>query len=129
MYSRLMLNTKVCRSLHSDQKEFYTYVDQLYSLFLGNRFLVDHVHTFLIIIHQDSSADVYVNDFPISLRVLAKGDMRQSQSVTNKDIADIDELRFDGITIRTDDSVVSALKEDGNLVFILTLPQLVDEVT
>ena len=97
--------------VHSDQKEFYKYVGQLYGLFVGDRFLVNQVHTFLVLIHKDSSADVYVNDFPISLLAMAKGDFRQGQLVTSREFADISELRFDGIPITTDDSIIFCFRQ------------------
>ena len=93
--------------VNSDQGDFYKYIDQLYGQFVGARFLVNQVDTFLVLIHQDSSADVYINNQVGTLaRVLAKGDLRETQLVTIADIADVVDLRFDGIDIQKDDSVI-----------------------
>ena len=98
--------------VHSDQKEFYKYIGQLYGQFVGTRFLVHEVNTFLALIHQDSSADVYVNNgVPTSLLVMAKGDFQQGQLVSIKDFAEITELRFDGIPIKGDDSLVFCFRQ------------------
>lgn len=96
--------------VNSDQKEFYEYTNQISSLFLGQRYLIDTIHTFLILIHPDLSADVYVNLVPIELRILAKGNLKPG-NVSIRQIADVEALEFDGIDVLEKDSIIFCFKK------------------
>jgi hypothetical protein len=63
------------------------------------------------VFHIDLSADVYVNDFPIQIKVLAKRDVNAGEPINQNDIADIAELRFPGIDIKENDSVIFCFKK------------------
>jgi len=95
---------------HSDQKEFYKYANQISENFIGKSF-VDAIHTYLIIIHHDSSADIYINDIPIKIRGLMKRDVQVGDPVEVKNIADIEALWFEGIEIKEDDNIVFCFKK------------------
>ncbi|NLJ49824.1 MAG: hypothetical protein GX428_09630 [Candidatus Atribacteria bacterium] len=78
---------------HSDQKIFYEYIEELSNIYL-NRYLVNRIHNFLIIIHPDLTADLYINEVPIFLKIISKRDILAREAVTINDIADITELCF-----------------------------------
>lgn len=78
---------------HSNQKEFYEYIEKLSNIYL-NQYLVNNIHNFLIIIHPDLTADLYINEVPILLKIISKRDILAQEAVTINDIADITELRF-----------------------------------
>ena len=78
---------------HSDQKEFYEYIETLSNIYL-NQYLVNNIHNFLIIIHPDLTVDLYINEVPILLKIISKRDILAQEAVTINDIADITELRF-----------------------------------
>ena len=96
-------------SLISDMPLFYTYIDQISGIFL-NSVLVGQVVQFLVIIHEDLSADVYLNDFPVNILMMAKRSLEKGQAVRTNDIADIRQLRFAEINIKGSDKVIYCFK-------------------
>jgi len=61
-----MAKILVRASIISDDPVFYTYTDQLSQIYLTQlKIFIDHVYQFLIIIHKNLSADVYINDFNV----------------------------------------------------------------
>jgi hypothetical protein len=94
----------------SDDPEFYLYCDQISKMFL-NRYFIDRINQFLVVIHIDLSADVYVNDFPMQIKILAKRDVKAGEPIRYNDIADIAELRFAGIGIKENDSIIFCFKK------------------
>ena len=94
----------------SDEQTFYVYSDQISRMFLNHYFL-DAITHYLILIHKDLSADVYVDSFPIQVKMLAKRDLKAGEPVSQNDIADIAELRFPGISIQKTDSVIFCFKK------------------
>ena len=84
-------------SVTSDEPEFYRYIEQLSSIFLngeGYRTNVNTIHNFLILIHRDLSADIYINDFLIEIEMLSKRSVQAGTVITDGDIADIRQVRF-----------------------------------
>jgi len=98
-------------TLTSDEPEFYKYTEQIANLFLGpSGVLINAVHRFLVVLHQDQSADLYVNDFPTNVEMRPKRDVKKGEVITQGDIADIGRLRFPGIEIEKTDKVVYCFK-------------------
>lgn len=103
----------VSRSLTSDSPDFYRYVDEISKIFFNSpdyRINVNPVHNFLILVHSDSSADIYINNFPIEVKCRAKRSLKEGQLITSRDIADMRELRFPGIDIQESDKVICCIK-------------------
>lgn len=94
----------------SDDPAFYRYCDEISKVFL-NSYFVDAINHYLILIHSDLSADVYVNEFPIQIKILAKRDVKASEPIGSSAIADIAELRFPGIDIKENDCVIFCFKK------------------
>lgn len=94
----------------SDDPAFYRYCDNISKVFL-NSYFVDAINHYLILIHSDLSADVYVNEFPIQFKALAKRDVNAGEPIMSSDIADIAEIRFPGIDIKENDSVIFCFKK------------------
>lgn len=98
-------------TLTSDEPEFYKYTEQLANIFLTPAgVFINAVHQFLVVRHQDQSADVYVNDFPATLQMRLKGEVKKGAVITHGDIADIHRLRFPDIVIERTDKVVYCFK-------------------
>ena len=95
---------------NSDDPEFYRHVEQISSIYLGSRVLIDSVHAFLVVIHNDRSADVYVNQIPVEIKILAKKDIKPGL-VSIEDIADVQELRFSGVEIKETDCIIFCFKK------------------
>ena len=84
--------------LTSDDQEFYQYSESISNIFLNKkRIQIDNVYQFLVIIHQDLSADLYVNDFGVLVEIKAKRDIKAGEVVTQGDIADIRKVKFSDI--------------------------------
>ena len=104
----------LCRfGLTSDQSIFYKYIDEISKLFLyppEYKINVNSLNSFLILIHRDLSADIYLNNFPIEIKCRSKGPLKEGTLISNNDIADIVELRFPGIDIQESDKLICCLK-------------------
>ena len=97
--------------LTSDDPEFYQYSEQISNIFLNkNRILIDGVYQFLVIIHADLSADLYVNDFAVLVEIKAKRDIKAGEVVTQGDIADLRKVKFPDIEIKETDKVIYCFK-------------------
>jgi hypothetical protein len=91
--------------LSSDQEIFHTSINGLADLYLEG---IPHktLNQFLVLIHKDSSADIYVNEFPIILTLFSKREIQAGSIVKMNDILDISELHFDDIDVKEDDCLV-----------------------
>jgi len=97
--------------LTSDQKEFYEYIEQISNTFLGKaKVFADYTYQFLIVIHEDLSADLYVNDFPVVVIIRAKRDIKKGELISQNDIADIKSLNFPNIKIEKTDKIIFCFK-------------------
>lgn len=96
-------------SFVSDNPLFYTYIDQISGIFLKN-VLVGQVFQFLVLIHSDLSADLYLNHLPVKVMMMAKRDLKKGEVITTGDIADIKQLSFEGIAIKDTDKVIFCFK-------------------
>ncbi len=92
--------------LHSDMEEFHNHVNFIYSLFIGTKFKCESISNFLIIHHQDHSADVYINNLNILCKVRSKGEIEKDKLIAKCDIFDIDCLYFPDIEIKNTDAIV-----------------------
>jgi len=95
----------------SDEPQFYQYIAQISTSFLNkNDICVDTVYQFLVIIHQDLSADIYVNDFQVVSEIVVKKDITKGDIVRESDIADIKSLKFPEIEIIDTDKIIYCFK-------------------
>lgn len=98
-------------SVTSDELEFYKYIEQLSSIFLNKVGVSsDIVNQFLVLIHEELSADVFVNDIPVAIEILAKRDLKKMEAVRKRDIADIRRLRLIDIQIVKTDKLIYCFK-------------------
>lgn len=97
--------------LTSDDPDFYLYSEQISNMFLNSLgIFINSVYRFLVIVHKDLSAEVYVNDFEVALEIRAKRDLKQGEVVLQTDIADIGRVRFPKIIINETDRVIYVFK-------------------
>jgi len=104
-----MVKVQTHGTLISDDPLFYTYIDQISSIFLRN-ILVNAIYQFLVIIHDNLTADVYYNEIPIKILMLSKRAFKKGEMVFNNDIADIKELVFENIKISDTDKLIYCFK-------------------
>lgn len=96
-------------SLVSDDALFYIYIDQITGIFLKNVF-VNSIYQFLVLIHDNLSADVYLNNIPTKALMMTKRDFKKGEVIRVNDIADISKLSFEGINIKDTDKVIYCFK-------------------
>ena len=99
--------------LTSDQPMFYKYIEEISKLFLyppEYKINVNSINSFLIVIHRDLSADIYLDNFPIEIKCRSKRTLKEKTLVLDNEIADIVELRFPSIDIQESDQVICCLK-------------------
>ena len=117
---RQQINVVFSGGLISDTPEFYKHMEELTKIYFSSaEFLektqrtVDYMHQFLILVHSDLSADIYVNDFQVATTVRLKRDIENFEVgalIWHSDIADVHELDFPDIDIQDTDSVICCLK-------------------
>ena len=93
----------------SDDPAFCLYCDQISKMFLTSYF-IDNICNYLILIHRDLSADLYVNS-PFQAKMMTKREVQAGEPIYQNDIADIARLRFPGTDINKNDSVVFCFKK------------------
>jgi hypothetical protein len=97
-------------TMTSDNPLFYKAVG-LASPYLQRAGWMDHwVHSFLILIHDDYAADVYINHVPLSLEIVVKKPAKAGEKVMDRDVADIRNAVFHGISILGSDRVIFCTK-------------------
>jgi hypothetical protein len=98
-------------ALTSDDPRFYKFMESVTACLLGKCNVTAHsIHQFLILIHDDLSGDFYLNNLPIQTSIMVKGKVEKGQMVLLDDIADIRDVRFDGIEIKPRDRVICCIK-------------------
>lgn len=112
---------------NSDEPEFYKHIEQLSNPFLNKVGVFQNaVYQFLIFIHKDLSADLYINDFPVAVEIMSKRDMEKFEVITHGDIADIRRLKFLNIRIDETDKVIYCFKVGWKFVLFFDLGRELD---
>lgn len=95
----------------SDDPEFYKYIEQFSNEYF-NRLSIhtNGVHHFLIVIHEDTSADIYINHVPMSIEARTKRKVAVGQNIMMSDIADIRKLDFPEAGITETDKIIFCTK-------------------
>lgn len=111
-------------AITSDDEDFYLYIENMANDFFNNvkpSINPSTVYQFLILIHNDLSADLYVNDLPILIEVRVKQDVKKGQEVRRSDIADVSKLTFKGIEIKETDKIICCFKVGWKFAFFYDL--------
>jgi hypothetical protein len=85
--------------LTSDDPNFYLCIEGISKIFLKG-ISTETIYKFLVIIHHDLSADVYINNFKIIAEMYPKRNFQKGEVVYLKDIADIRNIKFDDSEIK-----------------------------
>jgi hypothetical protein len=94
----------------SDQEDFHAYIDYICRLFLASHFFVDQISSFLILIHNDDSTDLYINNLPYAVEIKVGRSIKAGEPVSESDILDISRINFLGIQIRPTDQLIFCFK-------------------
>lgn len=95
----------------SDDPFFYVLMTQITKVFLNKiPFPPDHIYRFIILLHNDYTADLFINDFSEIYKVKVNRSIEKGQPVYTKDIEDIAELRFVNVEIKSNDALLYCTK-------------------
>jgi len=98
-------------ALTSDEDDFYNYIEQISRHYLSKiGTTANNVHQLLILIHEDLSANIFINNIQIFLEILPTHALGRGEIVTHRDIADINKLKIIGIDINETDKFIICIK-------------------
>lgn len=121
------LQVLVRTSITSDQPEFYSYMKGINNLLTdrarkaGVELMLNQVSNFLLVTHIDETADLYVQNVPIALEILAKHDLAGGEIVYQSSIADIRRVRFPGVELKSTDGAIFCFKVGWKFGFFFDL--------
>jgi hypothetical protein len=99
----------------SDEELFHRITEHLWNVIINDcpavKVVPDSLFNFIYVIHQDESADLYLNH-QIEIYIRPRRDIAAGEMVTSKDIADIGALRFLGVVLEKTDRVFCCFKAD-----------------
>lgn len=96
-----------CPLATSDMPQFHVWMRHITSLFLAKSPVpVPVIHRFLILLHADNNADVFINDFKELMQVRVVESVAAGSPVFVNNISDINEVVFPDIEIKKDDAVI-----------------------
>jgi len=94
-------------STTSEDAEFHVWINNLSNVFFNPLKLNPaSINYFLILIHKDKTADIYINDFPHLSLARVNRDVKQGDEIYYSDITDITELNFGDIEIKEEDIII-----------------------
>lgn len=100
-----------CKLATSDEPVFHVWMRHISSLYLQNSTVpIPSIHKFLIVLHPDDTADVYINDFAETAMIKPTRDIQAGEKVYVSDIADITGSSFPDIEIKTDDAIIYGVR-------------------
>jgi hypothetical protein len=104
-------------SLISDQPEFHLYMRGITNLLVsgvqkatGKHLLADQVAAFVLVTHYGGTGDLYIQDLPRELEILAKRDFAPGDLVYQSGIADVRRMRIPGLTLLPMDGMIICFK-------------------
>lgn len=103
-------------SITSDEREFYQYMEGVGN-FISKRakdagaiISFDSLLGFLLVVHKDATAELYLDNSGMSIEILAKRSIKAGEAVYGKDIADIRRVKYQSLKLETSDKIFSCFK-------------------
>lgn len=103
-------------AITSDESAFHEYMNGIGSLLAqraretGTLLSFDGLPGYLLIVHQDDSAVLWLNGFPMIAEVLAKRSVKAGEAMFARDIGDVRRVRFEGISFLPTDKIFVCFK-------------------
>jgi hypothetical protein len=100
----------------SDQPEFHLFMQGITNLVVGKAkdagvvVQMDRVSAMLVVTHEGGVADLYLQDFPFEIEILAKHDVAKGEMVYHSDITDVRRLRMSWLALQPKDGVLCCFK-------------------
>jgi hypothetical protein len=107
------LRIVTCASATSDKRVFHVWMKHINDVFLLHTPVpIEHIHAFLVVLHEDNSADIYINDFGVKAEIKVKEGVKPGQSVLLDNLSDVRRVFFDDIEVQKSDAVVYGRRTD-----------------
>ena len=100
----------------SDQPEFPLFMQGITNLVVGKArdtgvlVQMDRVSALLVVTHEGGNADLYLQDFPFEIEILAKRNLAKGEMIYHSDIADVRRLRMSWLALQPKDGVLCCFK-------------------
>jgi hypothetical protein len=95
-----------CASATSDRRIFHVWMKHIADAFLlQTSFPLELIHAFIVVVHSDNSADIYINDFKEHLEIQVRKAVKAGEGISIDNITDIRRVIFPEITIQKGDAV------------------------
>jgi hypothetical protein len=100
----------------SDQPEFYLYMRSMSNLVVdrarraGVHLHMDRVSAMLIVTHEGGTADLYLQEFPFEIEIMAKHTAAAGDTAYMTDIGDVRRLRLSWLKLQPRDGVILCIK-------------------
>lgn len=101
---------RICKKkpfISSEEPMFQILITEISKVFLNKTtFHIDRIYKFLIVLHQDCTADLFINDFKETMNIEVNRSVKKGEPIYEKDIKDIFELQFPEIKLESNDAVI-----------------------
>ena len=96
---------RICQKklfISSEEPMFQILITEISKVFLNKiTFPIDRIYKFLIVLHQNGTADLFINDFKETMDVEVNRSVKKGEPIYDKDINDIFELQFPDVEIKS----------------------------
>lgn len=91
----------------SDSLKFFIYAEQIGNIIFPKMELSpDGINRYLMILHSDHSADIYLQDFQVVLGLRLNRTVSAGEAIFKNDISSIDNVQFPETSISEDDQII-----------------------
>ncbi|RPI19468.1 MAG: hypothetical protein EHM58_01275 [Ignavibacteriae bacterium] len=102
-----------CKLMTSDKPVFHVWMRHITGIFLQQSpVLVTSISKFLILIHSNDKADVYINDFEETSLAKVTRNIKAGEQVYVSDISDISDIKFPDIDVKPDDCIIYCCRNE-----------------
>jgi len=100
-----------CNLSTSNDPVFHVWMKHISDLFFSKTsYKLELIYKFLIILHPNDDADIYINDFQEISTAKVNKTIKAGEKIFVNDIDEIKELKFPDIEIKKDDAVIYGLR-------------------
>ncbi|MGR3176285.1 MAG: hypothetical protein ACUZ8N_17095 [Candidatus Scalindua sp.] len=121
---------RICQKktfISSEEPMFQILITEISKVFLHKiQYPIDRIYKFLIVLHQDCTADLFINDFKETMNVQVNRSVKKGEPIYEKDIKDIFELQFPEIKLESNDAVIYCNKIGWKFGLYFNLTRKID---
>ena len=103
----------------SDEPEFHLFMQGITNLVVGKAqdagilVLMDRISALLLVTHEGGTADLYLQNVPFEMEIMAKRDFAKGEAVYQSGIADVRRLRMSWLKLQPKDGIASTIGSHG----------------